>query len=89
VSLVHLFIVIVFFHRVLTYTLVLLFLSLIHILKEQSSEEFSSSLYIYSSQLGFDSNNTYYKPSLSCLELFFAGSPIHPPLGALSPRGGG
>jgi hypothetical protein len=33
---------------------VLLFLSLIHILKEQSSEEFSSSLYLYSSQLGFD-----------------------------------
>jgi hypothetical protein len=55
-----------------------LFLSLIHILKEQSSEEFSSSLYLYSSQLGFGSTNTYYKPSLSCLELIFAGSPIHP-----------
>jgi hypothetical protein len=43
-----------------------LFLSLIHILKEQSSEEFSSSLYLYSSQLGFGSTNTYYKPSF-CL----------------------
>jgi hypothetical protein len=53
VSLVHFFIVIVFFHRVLTYSLVLLFLSLIDILKEQSSEEFSYSLYLYSSQLGF------------------------------------
>jgi hypothetical protein len=28
-------------------------------------------------------NNTNYKPSLCCLELIFAGSPIHPPLGAL------
>jgi hypothetical protein len=81
-SLVHLFIVIVFFHRVLTYSLVILFLSLIHILKEQSSEEFSSSLYIY--QLGFDFTNTYFKPSLSCLEFIFTGSPIHPPLGALN-----
>jgi hypothetical protein len=53
VSLVHFFIVIVFFPRVLTFSLVLLFLSLIHTLKEQSSEEFSSSLYLYSSQLGF------------------------------------
>jgi hypothetical protein len=85
VSLVHLFIVIVFFHKVLTYSLALLFLSLIHILKEQSSEEFSSSLYLYSHQLDFDSTNIYYKPSLSCLELIFAGSPIHtPPLGALN-----
>jgi hypothetical protein len=42
-SLVHFFIVIVFFHRVLTYSLVLFFVSLIHILKEQSSEKFSSS----------------------------------------------
>jgi hypothetical protein len=80
VSLVHLFIVIVFFHRVLTYSLVLLFLSLIHILKEQSSEGFSSSLYLYSHQLDFDSTNIYYKSSLSCLELIFAGSPIHTPL---------
>jgi hypothetical protein len=31
-----------FFLRVLTYSLALLFLSLIHILKEQSSEELSS-----------------------------------------------
>jgi hypothetical protein len=81
-SLVHLSIVIVFFYRVLTYSLALLFLSLIHILKEQSSEEFSS-LYLYSYQLGFNPTNTYYKPSSSCLELIFAGSPIHPPLGAL------
>jgi hypothetical protein len=44
--LVHFFIVIVFFHRVLTYSLVLLFLSLIHILKEHSSEEFSTSIHI-------------------------------------------
>ena len=80
----HLSIVIVFFHRVLTYSLVLLFLSLIHILKEQSSEEFSSSLYLYSYQLGFDSTNIYYKPSLSCLELIIVGSPIHHPLGALN-----
>jgi hypothetical protein len=29
--------------------------------------------------------NTHYKPSLCCLELIFAGSPIHPPLGALKP----
>jgi hypothetical protein len=39
---VHFFIVIIFFHRVLTFSFMLLFLSLIHILKEQSSEEFSS-----------------------------------------------
>jgi hypothetical protein len=65
VSLVHFFIVIVFFHRVLTYSLVLLLLCLICILKEQSSKEFSSSLYLYSSQLGFDSTNTNYKPSLA------------------------
>ena len=50
-SLMHLSTVIVFFHRVHTYSLALLFLSLIHILKEQSSEEFSSSLYLYSSKL--------------------------------------
>jgi hypothetical protein len=67
---------------------VLLFLSLIHIFKEQSSEEFSSSLYLYSNQLGFDSTNIYYKPSLSYLELIFAGSHIHPPLGALNWSGG-
>jgi hypothetical protein len=78
VSLVYFFIVIVFLHRVFTYPLVFLFLSLIHILKERSSEELSSSLYLYSSQLGFGSTNTYYKPSLSCLELIFVGSPIHP-----------
>jgi hypothetical protein len=46
---VHFCIAIIFFHRVLTYSLVLLFLSLIHILKEQSSEEFSS--YFYSIHL--------------------------------------
>jgi hypothetical protein len=78
-SLVHLLIDIVFFQRVLTYLLALFFLSLIQILKEQSSEEFSSSLYLYSYQLGFNSTNIHYKPSLSCLELFFAVSPIHPP----------
>jgi hypothetical protein len=77
-SLVHIYIVIVFFHRVITFSLALLFLSLIHLLKEQSIEEFSSSLYLYSYQLGFDSTNIYYKPSLSCLELNIAGSPIHP-----------
>jgi hypothetical protein len=53
VSLVHLSIVIVLFHRVLTYSLALLFLSPIHILKEQSSEEFSS-LYPYSYHLSFN-----------------------------------
>jgi hypothetical protein len=26
--------------------------------------------------------NTHYKPSLCCLELIFAGSPIHPSVGA-------
>jgi hypothetical protein len=54
VPLMHLFTVIVFFQRVVTYLLTLLLLSLIHILKEQSSEEFSSSLYLYSYQLDFD-----------------------------------
>jgi hypothetical protein len=82
-SLVHFFSVIVFFHRVLTYSLVLLFLSLIHILKEQSSDEFSS-LYLYSYQLGFNPTNIHYKPNLSCLELIFVGSPIHPLLCALN-----
>jgi hypothetical protein len=57
----------VFFHRVLIYSLALLFLSSIHILKEQSSEEFSP----YSHHLGFDLTNIYYKPSLYCLDLIF------------------
>jgi hypothetical protein len=35
------------FHKVLTYSLALLFQSLIHISKEQSSEEYSSSLSIH------------------------------------------
>jgi hypothetical protein len=56
VSLVHLSIVIVFFHRVLTYSLPQLFLSLIHILKEQSSAEFSS---LYSYRLGFNPTNIF------------------------------
>jgi hypothetical protein len=30
------------------------------------------------------STNTHYKPSLCHLELIFARSPIHPPLGALT-----
>jgi hypothetical protein len=76
VSLVHLSIVIVFLHRVLTYSLALLFLSSIHILKEQPSEEFSS---LYSYHLGFNPTHIYYKPSLCCLDLIFTGSPIHPP----------
>jgi hypothetical protein len=59
-------------------SLVLLFLSLIHISKEQPSEEFSSSLHLYSSTWFLASTNTFNKPSLSCLELIFAGSPIHP-----------
>jgi hypothetical protein len=75
VSLVHLSIAIILFHRVLIYSLALLFLSSIHILKEQSSEEFSS-LYLY--HLGFNPTNIYYKPSLCCLDLIFTGSPIHP-----------
>jgi hypothetical protein len=54
-SLVHFIIPIVFFHKVLTYSLVLLFQSLIHILMEQTSEELSSPLYLYSPQLGFGS----------------------------------
>jgi hypothetical protein len=72
---------IVFFHRVLIYSLVLLFLGSIHIIKEQSSEEFSP---LYSQHLGFDLTNVYYKPSLCCLDLIFIGSPIHPPVCALS-----
>jgi hypothetical protein len=40
-SLVHLSNIIVFCYRVLAYSLVLWLLSLIHILKEQPSEEFS------------------------------------------------
>jgi hypothetical protein len=74
---------IVFFHRVLIYSLALLFLSSIHILKEQSSEEFSP---LYSYHLGFDLTNIYYKPSLCCLYLIFTGSPIHLPLGALKEK---
>jgi hypothetical protein len=58
VSLVYFFTVIIFFHRVLTNSLVLLFLNLIHILKEQSSEKFPSSLYLYSSQFGFGFTNS-------------------------------
>jgi hypothetical protein len=46
VSLVRLSIVIAFFLRVLTESLALLFLSSIHILKGQSSEEFSPSIFI-------------------------------------------
>jgi hypothetical protein len=42
--------VIAFFLRILTYSLALLFLSSIHILKEQSSEEFSS---LYSCHLNW------------------------------------
>jgi hypothetical protein len=83
VSLVHLSTVIVFHHRVFTYSLALLFISLIHILKEQSREEFSS-LTRYSYQLDFNPSNTYYEPSLSCLELIIARSLIHTPLGALN-----
>jgi hypothetical protein len=75
VSLVHISVVIVFFHSVLTYSLVLLFLSSICILKEQSSEEFSS---LYSYHLGFNPTKIYYKPSLCYLDLIFTGSPIHP-----------
>jgi hypothetical protein len=75
VSLMHLSIVIVFFHRVLIYSLALLFLSSIHILKEQSSEGFSS---LYSYHLGFNPIIIYYKPSLCCLDLIFIGSLIHP-----------
>jgi hypothetical protein len=57
-----------------------LFLNSIHILKEQSSEEFSPP---YSHHLGFDLTNIYYKTSLCCLDFNFTGSPIHPPLGTL------
>jgi hypothetical protein len=50
------------------YSLAILFLSLIPILKEQSSEEF---FFILSSHtnLVLVLTNTYYKPSLCCLEL--------------------
>jgi hypothetical protein len=51
VSLAHPFFVIVFFQKVLIYSLALLFLSSKYILKEQSSEEFSP---LYSNHLGFD-----------------------------------
>jgi hypothetical protein len=80
---VHLSIVITFFHRVLTYSVVLLFLSSIHILKEQSSEELS---YLYSYHLGFNPTNIYYKPSLCCLDLIFTGPSIHPPPSRCSQR---
>jgi hypothetical protein len=72
---------VVFFHRVLIYSLALLFLSSIHIVKEQSNEEFSP---LYPYHLGFDLTNIYYKPSLCCLDFIFTGSPIHPPLDALT-----
>jgi hypothetical protein len=42
----------------------------------------SPSLYSYNLVLVL--TNTHYKPSLCCLEFIFAGSPIHPHLGALS-----
>jgi hypothetical protein len=82
-SLCHLriFSVNVFFYRVIIYSLAVLFLSSIHIIKEQSSEEFSP---IYSYHLGFDLTNIYYKLSLCCLDFIFTGSPIHPSLGSLS-----
>jgi hypothetical protein len=60
-------------------SLLLLFLSFIHILKEQSSEyiiSLSSSIHRI---LVFVFTNTYYKLSLSCLGLIIAESPIHPP----------
>jgi hypothetical protein len=74
-SLVHLSIMIIFFHKVLTHSLALLFLSSIHILKEQSSEEFSS---LYSYHLGFNPTNIHYKPSSCRLDFIFIGSLIHP-----------
>jgi hypothetical protein len=71
-------IVIVIFQKSSHISLVLLFLSLIHISKEQSSEEilsFSTSIH-HDLVLAF--TNICYKPSLSYLELIIAGSPIHP-----------
>jgi hypothetical protein len=53
-------------------------LSLIHILKEQSREDFSLHLPSHPN-LVLVFTNTYYKPCLCCLELIFSGSPIHPP----------
>jgi hypothetical protein len=56
--------------------------SIILILKEQAREE--SFLYLSThTNLVLLLTNTHYKPSLCCLELIFAGSLIHPPLGAL------
>jgi hypothetical protein len=57
-------------------------LKLFYILKEQSSEEdfISSSLY---SNLVLVYTNFIFRPSL-CFSVIFAGSPIHPPLGALT-----
>ena len=60
------------------------FLSLIHILKEQSSEDIHSLSTLIRHNLVLAFTNTCYKPSLSCLELIIVGSPIHPPLGALN-----
>jgi hypothetical protein len=58
---------IVFLHRVLIYSLALLFLSSIYILKKQSSEEFSP---LYPLHLGFDLTNIYYKSSLFRLDFY-------------------
>jgi hypothetical protein len=48
----------------------------------------SSHLYISThTNLVLAFTNTHYKPDLCCLELIFAESPIHPPLGSLNSAG--
>jgi hypothetical protein len=44
----------------------------------------SSLLFSYLIQTWFYFSLTLYRPSLCCFKLNFAGSPIHPPLGALN-----
>jgi hypothetical protein len=65
------------------YSLVILLLSLILILKEQSSEEFSWFLSSHPN-LVLVFTNTYYKPTLCCLELILQYHLFTPALGALN-----
>jgi hypothetical protein len=59
-------------------SLALLFLSLIHISKEQSSKEILSLSISIHHDLDLISTNTCYKPSWSYLKLIIVGSPITP-----------
>jgi hypothetical protein len=66
-----------------SYSLVILLLSLIFILKEQSSEEFSFLLSSHHNLI-LVLTNTFYKPSLCYLNLVLQDHLFTPPLGALS-----